>query len=378
MNNEEQNEDELQFEKEAPMASFKQILQFNTTRYKVYVILGSICAVIAGISIPSFVILLSDLFDSFGPDTPADEKYDKTQTVGLIFFYIGIGMWIASYAYLALWGMVSEYTGMIYRVKYLESVLRQDIQWFEENDPQSLTAKISKESTAIQVAAGEKIANIVMSLSMSAAGIIFAFYVGWKFTLVALVCIPILFGIVTFLVIILQMGYKKGEAAFKASSTKAEQALTSMKVVAAFGQEKKEEERFNQHLETARKTGVKFHMCTAIGYGLNNGGFLLMFTYAIFFGGLFVTENVHNDFKDRNYRGADSVAIFFGIMFGAWALGIAAPNFKSITVGRQAAYSALQTINRQPAIEIDDPNAQLLDNFMGEVEFNKVSFTYKT
>ena len=75
-------------------------------------------------------------------------------------------MWVVSYLYLALWGMVSEYTGMIYRLKYLESVLRQDIQWFEENDPQSLAAKISKESTAIQVATGEKIANIIMSLSM--------------------------------------------------------------------------------------------------------------------------------------------------------------------------------------------------------------------
>ena len=287
-------------------------------------------------------------------------------------------MWVASYAYLALWGMVSEYTGMIYRVKYLESVLKQDIQWFEENDPQYLSSKISKESTAIQVAAGEKIATIIMSLSMFGGGVVFSFFVGWKFTLVALVSIPVLFGIVAFLVIILQIGYKKGEAAFKASSTKAEQALTSIKVVVAFGQENKEDKRFNQHLESARKIGVKFHMCSAIGYGLNNGGFLLMFTYAIFFGGLFVTENVHNDVRDRNYIGADSVAIFLGIMFGSWALGIAAPNFKSITIGRQAAYSALQTINRQPAIEIDDPNAQHLNHFMGEVEFKEVSFTYST
>ena len=287
-------------------------------------------------------------------------------------------MWVVSYLYLALWGMVSEYTGMIYRLKYLESVLKQDIQWFEENDPQSLAAKISQESTAIQVATGEKIANIIMSLSMTSAGFVFAFYIGWKFTLVTLVTIPIIFGIIVFLVIILQIGYKKGEAAFKASSTKAEQALTSIKVVTAFGQEKKEEKRFNQHLESARKTGVKFHMCTGIGYGLNNGGFLLMFTYAIFMGGVFVSENVQNDIQDRNYRGSDSIAIFFGIMFGAFSLGIAAPNFKAITKGRQAAYSALETINRTPGIIIDDPNAQKLLSFEGEVEFNKVSFTYKT
>ncbi len=59
--------------------------------------------------------------------------------------------------------MVSEYTGMIFRVKYLESVLKQDITWFEDNDPQYLAAKISKEASAIQVACGEKSANILFS-----------------------------------------------------------------------------------------------------------------------------------------------------------------------------------------------------------------------
>lgn len=79
--------------------------------------------------------------------------------------------------------MVSEYTGMIFRIKYLEAVLRQDISWFEDNDPQSLASKISKEALAIQAATGEKAANIIMALTMSFAGFIIAFVIGWKFAL---------------------------------------------------------------------------------------------------------------------------------------------------------------------------------------------------
>jgi ATP-binding cassette subfamily B (MDR/TAP) protein 1 len=80
--------------------------------------------------------------------------------------------------------MVSEYTGMIFRVKYLESVLQQDISWFEDNDPQSLASKISKEATAIQIATGEKMANIFFALTMCVAGVGIAFILGWKFTLI--------------------------------------------------------------------------------------------------------------------------------------------------------------------------------------------------
>ena len=95
---------------------------------------------------------------------------EEVSTVTLYFIYIGIGLWVFCYFYLAFFGVVSEYTGMIFRVKYLESVLKQDIAWFEDNNPLSLASKISKESLAIQNATGEKAANILFALSMMVAG----------------------------------------------------------------------------------------------------------------------------------------------------------------------------------------------------------------
>jgi ABC-type multidrug transport system fused ATPase/permease subunit len=275
--------------------------------------------------------------------------------------------------------MVSEYTGMIFRVKYLESVLQQDISWFEENDPQSLASKISKEATAIQIATGEKMANIFFALTMCVAGVWISFILGWKFALVWAGIMPFLSVIMTFLIWVLQLGYKAAEKAFKESSTKAEQALTSIKVVAAFGQEAKEEERFWENLEEARKTGIKFHLLTGLGYALNNGSFMFFFGTILLLGGIFVTQDVHNDVADRGYTPGDIIAIFFGIMFGAFSLSIAGPNFKSVTRGRQAAYAALETINRQPTIMIDDPSAiPLSDDMQGEIEFQNVEFSYNS
>jgi len=274
--------------------------------------------------------------------------------------------------------MVSEYTGMIFRVKYVESVLRQDISWFEDNDPQSLASKISKEASAIQVATGEKAANIFFAFTMLIAGAVISFTLGWKFALVTLALFPLLFLVMSFMMVVLQMGFKKQEKAFKKSSTLAEQALNSIKIVQAYGQESKEDERFCEPLEEARKSGIKYHFITSLAYGMNNGIFMLIFAFALFFGALFVTEGVTNDIRDRDYTPGDIIAVFFGMMFAAFSLSLAGPNFKSVTKGRQAAHAALQTIERTPQIIIDDKSAKHLNDLRGEIRFENVKFKYKT
>lgn len=133
---------------------------------------------------------------------------DNCLKILLYLIYIGIGLWISSYLYLAFFGMVSEYTGMIYRVKYLEAVLKQDISWFEANDPQSLSSKISKEASAIQTATGEKAANIFFAFTMLIAGACISFMMGWKFALITVGLFPFLFLVLSFMMVILQMGFK--------------------------------------------------------------------------------------------------------------------------------------------------------------------------
>ena len=171
---------------------------------------------------------------------------------------------------------------------------------------------------------------------------------------------------------------QKQEKAFKKSSTLAEQALQSIKIIAAFGQEAKEEDRFSEPLEDARKSGIRFHLFSAIAYGLNNGAFMFIFAITLLFGSLFVTEGVYNDVESRDYTPGDIIAIFFGMMFAAFSLSLAGPNFKSVTAGRQAANAALETINRNPEISLDSENALQINDLQGELKLDNVSFTYKT
>lgn len=96
----------------------------------------------------------------------------------------------------------------------------------------------------------------------------------------------------------------------------------------------------------------------------------------MYIGGVFCHKGFKNDIKHRDYTAGDTTAIFFGIIFGTFALGIAAPNFNSITKGRLAGKSAKDVIDRVPEIMLDDPHAKEFKNFKGVVELKNVTFTY--
>lgn len=79
-----------------------------------------------------------------------------------------------------------------------------------------------------------------------------------------------------------------------------------------------------------------------------------MYAYGFFFSGVLVYNEVHNDVKDETYTAGNAIACFFGIIFGAMALGMTSPSMKAVSEGKIAGYSALQIIDRNPKIDMDD------------------------
>jgi ATP-binding cassette subfamily B (MDR/TAP) protein 1 len=87
---------------------------------------------------------------------------------------------------------------------------------------------------------------------------------------------------------------------------------------------------------------------------------------------------VENDNSGKLYTSGDILSCFLGIVYGAFSLGLAAPNFKAITEGRVAGKMAYDIIERIPAIPLNDTNAKHLDKVTGRIEFKNVTFTYPT
>lgn len=69
------------------------------------------------------------------------------------------------------------------------------------------------------------------------------------------------------------------------------------------------------------------------------------------------------------------MTVFFGVAFGSFALGAAAPNQKAVKEGQVAAKNSFEVIDRVPAIPLNDPQAKFAE-LRGEIEFKNVDFYY--
>ena len=99
------------------------------------------------------------------------------------------------------------------------------------------------------------------------------------------------------------------------------------------------------------------------------------YAYGLSIGALFVYHQVKNG--DVIYNAGDVISIFFGVLFGAFAMGMGAPNIKAVSEGLVNCAAALLIINRVPKIQLDDPESE---NFhieqAGDIVFENVSFKY--
>lgn len=217
-------------------------------------------------------------------------------------------------------------------------------------------------------------ANIFSSLCMTIGGIVIAFIIGWKFAFVCLGIIPFLFlGM-----FVMAIGGKaKGKSInYNKAASYAEQALNLIRIVIAFGQESLEESSFYKLLVKSKQEQTLNSLKTAFGYGFFQFIMFGCYTYGLALGGVFC----HKQFKKDNgevYAAGDVISVFFGIIFGVFSIGMAAPNIKGVNDGRAALFQILKVITRRPSIIQDDPTTTNFNpNHGGDIEFRNVTFQY--
>jgi hypothetical protein len=77
------------------------------------------------------------------------------------------------------------------------------------------------------------------------------------------------------------------------------------------------------------------------------------YSYGYYFGGLFIYHSVINDISGNDYNSGDIVAIFFGVIFGMFSMGMAGSNIKAVTEGKVAGKMAFDIIERIPPINLE-------------------------
>uniref|UniRef100_A0A670XZ06 ATP binding cassette subfamily B member 11 n=1 Tax=Pseudonaja textilis TaxID=8673 RepID=A0A670XZ06_PSETE len=200
-------------------------------------------------------------------------------------------------------------------------------------------------------------------------GFLLGFVRGWKLTLVIIAVSPLIgigAGIIGLSVAKLTGLELK---AYAKAGAIADEVLSSIRTVAAFGGEKKEVERYDKNLVFAQNWGIRKGIIMGFFTGYIWCIIFLCYALAFWYGSKLVLE-------EEEYSAGTLLQVFLGVLVGALNLGQAAPCLEAFATGRGAATNIFETIDEKPRIDCMSEDGYKLDKVRGEIEFHNVTFHY--
>uniref|UniRef100_A0A8C1VIU6 ATP-binding cassette, sub-family B (MDR/TAP), member 11a n=1 Tax=Cyprinus carpio TaxID=7962 RepID=A0A8C1VIU6_CYPCA len=350
---------------------FFQLFRFATWKEVLMMVVGGVCSLVHGAASPLMLLVYGMMTNTFVDyELEVQELADPNKTCinntitwldgtaemskfALYYVGIGVGVLILSYFQIALW--VSAAARQIQRIRkmYFRKIMRMEIGWFDCNSIGELNTRISDDINKINNAIADQVSIFIERISTFIFGFMVGFIGGWKLTLVVIAVSPLI-GLS-----VARLTGRELKAYAKAGAV-ADEVLSSLRTVAAFGGEHKEAERYSIHLELSIIGVFQGYLWCII---------FLCYALAFWYGSKLVIET-----KELTPGGL--VQVFFGVLMGAMNLGQASPCLEAFASGRAAAKSIFDTIDREPEIDCFSEEGHTLDKVKGDIEFHNVHFNY--
>uniref|UniRef100_A0A286ZNX9 ATP binding cassette subfamily B member 4 n=1 Tax=Sus scrofa TaxID=9823 RepID=A0A286ZNX9_PIG len=339
--------------------------RYSDWQDKLFMSLGTIMAIAHGAGLPLMMIVFGEMTDRFiniGGNFSFPGKY--------AYYYsgLGAGVLVAAYIQVSFWTLAAGRQIKKIRQEFFHAILRQEIGWFDVSDTTELNTRLTDDISKISEGIGDKVGMFFQAVATFFAGFIVGFIRGWKLTLVIMAISPILGLSAAVWAKIISAFSDKELAAYAKAGAVAEEALGAIRTVIAFGGQSKELERYQKHLENAKKIGIKKAISANISMGI---AFLLIYaSYALAFwyGSTLVIS--------KEYTIGNAMTVFFSILIGAFSVGQAAPCIDAFANARGAAYVIFDIIDNNPKIDSFSERGHKPVNIKGNLEFSDVHFSY--
>ncbi|XP_075140324.1 bile salt export pump-like [Leptodactylus fuscus] len=382
---------------------FFQLFRYASSKDIAMMVVGGVCALVHGAAQPIMLFiygLMTDTFIAFDKQNQFLQDKNKTcinDTItwvnGTIFemdnstvacginiegemtqfayYYIAIGVvvLVISYFQISLWVVAAARQIQIIRKEYFRKIMRLDIGWFDCNSVGELNTRISDDINKINNAIADQVAIFIERISTFTFGFLIGFIGNWKLTLVIVAVSPLIgLGAALMALAVARLTGRELKAYAKAGSV-ADEVLSSIRTVAAFGGEKKEAERYDHNLVAAQAWGIRKGTIIGFFQGYMWCIIFLCYSLAFWYGSKLVIDT-----KELTPGGL--LQVFFGVLVAAMNLGQASPCLEAFASGRAAATIIYETIEKTPVIDCMSKEGHKLDNVKGVIEFHDVNFHY--
>ncbi|KAH6782731.1 P-glycoprotein 13 [Perilla frutescens var. frutescens] len=358
------------------MASFFGLFAAADKIDCVLMFVGSIGACIQGAALPVFFVLFGRMINSLGSLSSDPHTFSsEASKYSLYLVYLGLAVWISAWTGVACWTQTGERQTARLRLKYLESVLKKNIEFFDREVGQTnILFHISSDAILVQDAIGDKMSHSLCYLSQFVVGFSLGFFMVWQLTLLTLAIVPLIAAAGGAYTVIMSSLSKRGEDAYAEAGKLAEEVISQVRVVYSFVGEEKAIEAYSNSLKKALKLARKTGVAKGIGIGFTYGLLFCAWAMLLWYASILVRHGITN--------GGNAFTTIINVIYSGFALGQAAPNLAAIAKGRAAAANILNMIGDDD----DDDSTPLkssnegivLPKVDGKIDFCEVSFAYPT
>uniref|UniRef100_A0A3Q2PDA5 ATP binding cassette subfamily B member 11 n=1 Tax=Fundulus heteroclitus TaxID=8078 RepID=A0A3Q2PDA5_FUNHE len=287
------------------------------------------------------------------------------------FYYVGIGasVFLLGYLQISMWVTAAARQIQLIRKMYFSKVMRMEIGWFDCTSVGELNTRMSDDINKINDAIADQVAIFVQRFTTFVCGFCVGFVKGWKLTLVIVAVSPLI-GVGAGLMALFVAKLTGMELqAYATAGAVADEVLSSIRTVAAFGGEQKEVDRYDKNLISAQRWGIRKGMIMGFFTGYMWLIIFLCYALAFWYGSTLVIDT-------EEYTPGTLLQVFFGVLIAAMNLGQASPCLEAFAAGRGAATIIFETIDREPEIDCLSEAGYKLDRVKGDIEFHNVTFYY--
>nr|KAF6493312.1 ATP binding cassette subfamily B member 11 [Rousettus aegyptiacus] len=396
----------LQNEKkgDSSLVGFFQLFRFSSTTDIWLMSVGSLCAFLHGLAHPGVLLIFGTMTDVFieydtelqelqipgnacvnntivWSNSSLNQNVTSGKRCGLLdiesemikfaSYYAGtaVAVLITGYIQICFWVIASARQIQKMRKFYFRRIMRMDIGWFDCNSVGELNTRFSDDINKINDAIADQMAIFIQRMTTSICGFLLGFYQGWKLTLVIISVSPLIAIGAAIIGLSVSKFTEHELKAYAKAGAVADEVISSIRTVAAFGGEKREVERYEKNLVFAQRWGIRKGI--VMGFFTGFMWCLIFFCYglAFWYGSKLVLD-------DGEYTAGTLVQIFLSVIVGALNLGNASSCLEAFAAGRAAATSIFEIIDRKPIIDCMSEDGCKLDRIKGEIEFHNVTFHY--
>ncbi|XP_078334780.1 mitochondrial potassium channel ATP-binding subunit-like [Crassostrea virginica] len=337
--------------------------------YLLAAVIAAVAAALVNIKVPLLLGDLVNVVSNLSKDTATDFINNiKTPAIKLMMFYGVQGL--LTFVYISLLSTVGENVAARMRIKLFDSLLCQDVQFFDTHKTGELVDRLTSDIQDFKSSFKLCISQGLKAVTQT-VGCVFTLYaISPKLTMLMVTVIPAIIGVGTLMGSGLRALSKAAQDQVAKSTAVADEALGNVRTVRAFAMETKENELYSQQVELSKKMNINLGLGIGAFQGLANVALNGIVLGTLFAGGHLMSGGEIN--------AGDLMSFLVASQTIERSLAQMSFLFGNVVKGMSAGARAFEFINHQPKIPIRGGKIIPYYAMYGDVEFEHVSFSYPT